>query len=148
MPSARSSRPASAAWIGLLVAVAGTSACGPTPPDAVPTVPSVDFTPKVVIEVGDTGIRATRGPKDDPAVQIDPLSVPQGTLAEVVNTGSTDRRLRSGDLVDTGTMRPGERIPIVLTKTTTEDTTHELVDATEPEHRLPLVLRPRPTGET
>ena len=121
------------------------SACGRPAEPYQPTLPSIDFTPKLVITVDDTGLRPSVGPRSDPDVQLDPLTLREGSVVEIVNGGSRDHRVKASGLVDTGVMRPGERVTLGLTKELTEDTAYELRDLADPTHTLGITVKPRLT---
>lgn len=104
-------------WL-LVLAVVGlalvTPACAGDHP-AEPTIGSIDFTPRLVLEVHDQGFEVSRGDTDDPAVTADPPSAPEGTVIEIRNAGSTDHRVSDGSTVDTGILQPGDTTTVVLT---------------------------------
>lgn len=128
------------------VAVA-LGSCGGEPASG-PTLPSVDFSPKLVIELDDQ-IRFVPGPREDPAVATDPASVPGGTVVEIVNEGDRPQRLqggRGGTTFDTGTLRPGERTTVVLTNDTGSDTVVALSTTEPPDLAASITVRPRPAG--
>ena len=52
-----------------------------------PTLPSVDFRPKLVLVVRDDALGAEPGERADPAVRTDPPTVPSGSVVEVRNDG-------------------------------------------------------------
>ncbi len=121
------------------------SACGPPAEPYQPTLPSIDFTPKLVVTVDEAGLRPSLGPRADPEVQLDPLSLREGSVVEIVNGGSLEHRVKASGLVDTGVMQPGERMTLGLTKELTEDTTYELRELTDPTHTLAITVKPRLT---
>ena len=117
MPSTRPERrprrrpAATLAVLGLALGL-GLAACtGSTAPT--PTIPSVDFTPHLVIGIDDAGTLHVV-----PATGTDASSVPQGTVALVRNDGTTDHRV-TGTIdgkvgLDTGTQHPGDTTTVVL----------------------------------
>jgi hypothetical protein len=135
--------------VGLIVAAAVTIAAGCGADGSAehpyePTLPVVDFRPKLVLEVGDDGLRATAGERADPAVRTDPPSVPGGSVVEVRNTGSRDHRLRGGTTLDTGIMRPGEHTTAVVTNPGPDPLELALVDIEGDTSRGPLTVGPTP----
>jgi hypothetical protein len=114
-------------------AVALTAGCGPdgsAERPYQPTLPAVDFRPVLVLTVGDgdDGVRAAPGERAVPVVRTDPPTVPSGSVVEVRNAGSRDRRLRAGTAFDTGIMRPGERTTVVVTSPGSDRSDLDLVD--------------------
>ncbi len=129
--------------LGLGLAAAG---CGGEPASG-PTLPSVDFSPKLVIELDD-GIRFVGGPREDAEVRTDPPSVPGGTVVEVVNRGTGPQRLqggRGGKVFDTGTLLAGERTTVVLTNDTPAAEVVPLATTEPPEATAQITVTPRPT---
>ena len=149
MPPA--TRPRTPWWPALVALVAGgllvgAAGCGGEPASG-PTLPSVDFSPKLVIELDDQ-IRFVPGPREDGAVSTDPPVVPGGTVVEVVNDGDEPQRLqggRGGTTFDTGTLLPGERTTVVLTNDTDADTVIPLATTEPPESTASITVRPRGT---
>jgi hypothetical protein len=82
--------------------------------EAEPTIPSVDFTPRLVVVVSADGLSVERGERFHDA-QLDPPSVPSGSVVEVRNDDSGDHRITAGSAVDTGVMRSGDTTTVVLT---------------------------------
>jgi hypothetical protein len=113
--------------VGLILAVV---ACGGEPTSG-PTLPTVDFTPKLVLTVAEGRVTATGGPRADDRVRTDPPTVPSGAVIEIVNRGQEDHRLQAAGLFDTGIMRPGERTTAVVTNTTDADKTVDLTDPSD-----------------
>ena len=150
MPAAPSRHRAIRVVIVVLAAVTVATmagSCGGEPASG-PTLPSVDFSPKLVIELDDQ-IRFVPGPREDAAVTTDPASVPGGTVVEVVNEGDRPQRLqggRGGTTFDTGTLRPGERTTVVLTNDTGSDTVVALSTTEPPDLTASITVRPRPAG--
>jgi hypothetical protein len=135
------------AGVATLALAVGVGACGGEPATG-PALPSVDFSPKLVIELDDR-IRFEAGPREDPAVSTDPPVVPGGTVIEVVNEGDEPQRLqggRGGTTFDTGTLLPGERTTVVLSNDTGSDTTIALATTEPPDLTAEITVRPRPTG--
>lgn len=150
MPAAprrhRANRVVAAVLVTLTLAVI-VGSCGGEPASG-PTLPSVDFSPKLVIEL-DEQIRFVPGPREDPAVTTDPASVPGGTVVEVRNDGDRPQRLqggRGGTTFDTGTLRPGERTTVVLTNDTGADTVVTLSTTEPPDLAASITVRPRPSS--
>ena len=142
----RANRPVVAALALAVVALLAGS-CGGEAASG-PTLPSVDFSPKLVVELDDQ-IRFVRGPREDPAVTTDPASVPGGTVIEVVNEGDGPQRLqggRGGTTFDTGALLPDERTTVVLTNDTGSDTVVALSTTESPDLTAEITVRPRPTG--
>jgi hypothetical protein len=121
-PGRRSVRP----WmLRALVALAGVGLAGGALPacgtdgraehPSQPTLPAVDFRPKLVVAVGDAGTSATPGSRSDPAIRTDPPTVPSGSVVELVNTATGDQRIQAGAAFDTGILRPGEHTTAVVT---------------------------------
>lgn len=110
-----------------------------------PTLPTVDFRPKLVLDVDDGAIEVIAGDRRDDAVRLDPTSVPAGTVAEVRIRGTRDHRLQgnAGKVFDTGVLRPGERTTIVLDSTAAEDLVIDVTDRQDPGARTRIVVRPR-----
>lgn len=108
-----------------------------------PTLPSTNFSPKVVLERRGDGLRFVRGPREDPAVTIDPTSVPGGSVLEVANLDRRDHRLQAGSTFDTGTLRPDERQTIVLVNDTPDPKVIEITDATDQALKATITVTPR-----
>lgn len=131
--------------VGLLAAAA--TACGAPDDAAPPVLPTVDFRPKVIIEVDEAGVRALRGEREDPAVTVDPLALPQGTVMRVRNTGRSPHRLHAETVFDTGVLQPGDAVVVAVTKETTADTGYDVTDTISTDRApgvLRLTIRPRP----
>jgi hypothetical protein len=115
--AARESLVVRSRWL-LVVVVLGlpvlAAACAGDHP-AAPTIGSVDFTPRLVLQVDEQGFEVDRGVTDDPVVTADPPSAPEGTVIEIRNGGSTDHRVTDGGTLDTGILRPGDTTTVVLT---------------------------------
>jgi len=92
--------------VACLAVVVLSTGCGPDH-DAQPTVPSVDFTPRAAVVADDDGV-ACRPP--------DGCTLPAGSVVAVRNEGSSPRRLRGDDgrTFDTGELRPGEQMTLVV----------------------------------
>jgi hypothetical protein len=114
-----------------------------------PTVPTVNFTPKLVLEVNDDGFAWKRGPLDDQAVTVpDRTSAPTariGTVVELANTGRRDHWIDAMKTMNTGVMKPGEKATVVLSEELTEPKTAQIVDRLAPDHKTSINLVPRPT---
>jgi hypothetical protein len=82
---------------------------------AEPTLGSVNFTPRLVVSVDDSGFEVARGETDNASITADPASAPAGTVIEIRNAGSTDRRVTNNATIDTGVMQPGDSTTVVLT---------------------------------
>jgi hypothetical protein len=112
----------------LTVAALGLAACG-SDPDALPTVASVDFEPRLVVVADADGIRAEPGGREG-AKELDggdaDWSVPDGSVVVVRVEGSSTRRVvgqrteAEGDdpsiLLDTGEVEPGDDVVVALTE--------------------------------
>jgi hypothetical protein len=138
-------RPQIVGLLVLLVAgttVAAVAGCGPDGSAGrpyEPTLPAVDFRPRLVLVVPDDGpVRAEPGERTDQPVGTDPPRVPSGSVVTVRNGGSRDQRLRGGDAFDTGIVRPGEETVVVLTNPGGDPLDLELVEVEghRPEGRL------------
>jgi hypothetical protein len=108
-------------------------ACGE--PVEGPKLPTVDFTPAAVIEAGPSGLGCTSTSARDDRL----CTVRTGSVVEVANAGPGERRIRGGEVFDTGVMQPGGTTTVVLT----EVGTIEVRDVTEPEHTLELTVTAR-----
>jgi hypothetical protein len=82
---------------------------------AEPTIGSVNFTPRLVVSVDEVGFAVAKGETDNPAITADPASAPEGTVIEIRNTGSAERRVTNEAAIDTGVMQPGDSTTVVLT---------------------------------
>src|SRR5262249_44481327 len=87
-----------------------------------------DFTPRLVLEVSDDGLRWQPGPDPVGGVDLARPTVPNGTVVEVRNTGQAEHRVEGDTWFDTGTLQPGERTVGGLNKDTTEPKTIAIVD--------------------
>ena len=114
--------------VGLML---GAVACGGEPVSE-PTLPTVDFTPKLVVTVEAGKVSAATGPRPDDRVRTDPPTVPSGAVIEIVNGAVVSHRLEAAGLFDTGIMRPGEHTTAVVTNTTDADKTVDLTDPNDP----------------
>ena len=132
-----------------LVGVATLAGC-PSPDGRQPTVSSVNFTPKLVLEVNDEGFDWRRGPREDPGVTIPEgeraPTVDRGTVINIVNTGQREHWVEAGKSFDSGRMKPGERMVVALTEEITDPKTIDIVDRDTPEHKTQLNLVPQPGG--
>jgi hypothetical protein len=81
---------------------------------AEPTIESIDFTPRLLVSVDDTGFTVAKGDTDNPLITADPASAPVGTLIEIRNAGSVDHRVTNEAATDTGVMQPGDNTTVVL----------------------------------
>lgn len=127
-----------AAGLGGVAILLGAAACTGSA-GRQPTVASVDFAPKLVVEVDDDGIGFVAGRRADAAVSTDPASVPSGSVVEVVNTGAGEHRLQAGKAFDTGQLRPGDRTTVVLV----DDGEVLITDRAAPDHTARLRVTPR-----
>jgi hypothetical protein len=138
---------ARALLVGLagLVTVAGAAGCA-SDQATEPTVASVDFTPRLVLEVRDDGLRWIPGPRADDSVSVDPPRARQGAVVEVVNRTTSVHRVTGddGQAFDTGTLDPGESTTIVLSKPLTADRAIRIA-ATDTPGESTLVVTPRAT---
>lgn len=135
-----------------LLVLTGAS-CGAPPEDAAPTIPSIDFTPVLVLHLDGDQVEAEEGPRDRDPGALDPPTVVGGSVLEVRNDSDGPARLRAGSAFDTGTLRPGERTVVVVVNDTDEDRRWPLDDGSTP--AVPegdegplgtLVVTPRATG--
>jgi len=108
-----------------------------------PTLTSVNFTPKLVIEITGHQLTFTKGPLADDRVSTDNPTVPAGTVIEVVNRGPASHRLQGDIVFDTGIMRSGERTTIVLTNDTATVKQISITDPTDPEIRGSVSVTPK-----
>ena len=108
-----------------------------------PTLPSISFSPKLVLELRDARIDVLRGPREDPAVVLDPPTVPGGSVLEVANLDGRAHRLQAGSAFDTGTLRPGEHQTIVLVNDTDADKVLDVRDPDDPAIKATLTVKPR-----
>ena len=131
----------------LVAASAVASACaGSTPTE--PTLPTVNFTPKVLIEIRPDGLHYAKGPRDDRELLLDPPTFGSGTVSEITNATSTDHRLQgdAGKVFDTGALKPGDKTTVVFTNTTTDPMTIAVTDPRDPAVKGTIVVRPKPTA--
>lgn len=82
--------------------------------EAEPTIPSVNFTPRLVVLVDADGFTVEAGERSD-GTEMDPPSVPAGSVIELRNADNTDHRITAGTTIDTGVMRPGDSTTVVMT---------------------------------
>jgi hypothetical protein len=117
---ARDSHVVRSRWVPLLFSllvlglVPVVASCGGDH-QAEPTLASVNFTAKLVVSVDETGFAVTKGETDNPAITAEPASAPEGTVIEIRNAGSVDRRVTDEAAIDTGVMQPGDSTTVVLT---------------------------------
>lgn len=117
------------ATVLLALGLAPALACGDHAPE--PQLPEVDFTPVLEIAVDDDGLSVQPGERELDGVSLEPPTVPTGSVVEVRNESSTDRRVVGDDaeLFDTGTLRPGDSTVVVLT----EPGTHVVAERERPD---------------
>src|SRR5262245_9362330 len=125
-----------------LLVTAGAAGCAGDHA-AEPTVASVDFTPRLVLEVDEQGLSWQRGPKAGD-VDLQRPDVPNGAVIEVINTGEEPHRVEGDTWFDTGMLQPGERTVVVLSKQTTEPKTLELRARDDRDHRATIVVQASP----
>jgi hypothetical protein len=104
--------------VAAAIGVASLSGCAGDEP-LQPTLPTVNFAPKLIIEIHEHRLAFVKGPRADDAVSTGDPTVPTGTVIEIVNTGPGDHRLQGDTVFDTGILRAGERTTVVLTNDTT-----------------------------
>jgi len=122
-------------WAGALVAsvalaAAGLTGCG-SDDDARPSVPSVDFEPRLVVVVDDGEISAEAGPRPGAEMPHGPdraadWLVPDGSVVELRVDGEEPARVvaerepagggEASPLLDTGALEPGDVVTIALTE--------------------------------
>lgn len=119
------------AAVGLVLSVA-LGGCAGTHA-AEPTVATVNFGPKTVLDVDEAGITSTPIEVIDGAV-----ALKAGNVIEVSNTGADEHRV-TGPGVDTGIMKPGDTTTVVVTKAGDLP----IVDLLHPDHHLVLRVAPR-----
>jgi hypothetical protein len=95
-----------------LVALVGAACSGDHA--AEPTVPSVEFEPRLVVVIGPDELSVEAGERSD-GVSLDPPSVPAGSVIAVRNADIDDHRIVAGTTIDTGVMRPGDTTTLVMT---------------------------------
>ncbi len=110
-----------------------------------PTLTSINFTPRLVIEIHDGALTFVPGPRQDgAAVTISPPAVPSGTVVDVANLAKGDQRLQGGTTFDTGIMRPSEHTTIVLTNATSNDLVIDIADPLDPSIKGTITVHPKP----
>jgi len=119
------------AAVGLVLSVA-LAACAGTRA-AEPTVATVNFSPKTVLDVDEAGITSTPIEVIDGAV-----ALRAGNVVEVNNTGAGEHRV-TGPGVDTGILKPGDTTTVVVNKVGDL----QIVDLFHPDHQLVLRVAPR-----
>jgi hypothetical protein len=132
--------------IAVLLAAAAASCSAPSSTE--PSIGTVNLAPKLVIDITDGGLRFRTGPREDPAVRIDPPTVGSGTVVEIANTTNRDHRLQGNDgtVFDTGLLRPGEKTTVVFTNATSTDLTVTITDPLDAATNATIVVRPKPTA--
>lgn len=130
-----------------VVALALLVACS-APTTTEPSLGTVNFSPRLVVDIGPAGLRFRAGPREDPDLRLDPASTRSGTVTEVTNTSARDHRLQGNDgtTFDTGVLRPGEKTTVVLTNTTAGDQSVRITDPTDPAIDATIVVRPAPAA--
>lgn len=135
---------------GLAVGLVG---CGEEPEDALPTIPSIDMTPVLVLSLDGGQVIAEDGPSERAPASLDPPTVAGGSVLEVRNQGDDPARLRAAGAFDTGVLEPGERTVVVVVNDGSEDRRLPLDDgeqATPPDGDDgplgTLVVTPRPSS--
>lgn len=140
-----------AAVLGALV-LAG---CGHDAAQA-PSLPTVDWRPRLVVTAAAGGLQAEVAPrgKGDPAVGADPAKVPSGSVIEVrTDDTSTTHRVvgtflpagQQGDAapyLDTGDLSPGHPVTVVVPTAGVLT----LTDRAVPGHSLTVTVADRPVG--
>lgn len=142
---------AATALAGLLAL--GVAGCGEEPEDALPTIPTIDMTPVLILRLDGGQVIAEDGPRDRSPASLDPPTVVGGSVLEVRNQGDGPARLRADGAFDTGVLEPGERTVVVVVNDGTEDRRLPLDDgaaATPPDGEDgplgTLVVTPRPSA--
>jgi hypothetical protein len=122
-----------AVGLALLAATGVATACEPQT-DAQPTVASVDFEPRLVVTVGDTGMTAEPGGRDGAVSPHGDGTVdwrlPTGSVVELRNEATSPQRVivthqampgaplgDAGVWLDTGDILPGESVVLGLSDT-------------------------------
>ena len=137
-----------------LLAVVGLSGCGHDTAQA-PTVPTVDWRPRLVVTAAAGGLRAEVAPRGegDPAVGADPAKVPTGSVLEVrAGDASTHRVVGTflpagqegeGDpYLDTGDLTAGHPVTVVVPS----PGALTLTDRDVPGSSLTVTVADRPSG--
>ena len=136
-----------------LAAIASLPSCASSSSPQ-PTVASVNFGAKLVLEVDEGGFRWTGGDRSDPGVTVDPAAVPFGSVIRVVNTGKDQHRVDGGPAFDTGRLQPGDTTTVAFTADPsstapagadgTTAQTYDIVDRDHPEHTTRITVAARP----
>jgi hypothetical protein len=147
MRSGRAAAPIALVVATMTVALALTAGCSAAE-HTEPTLPSANFTAKLVLEVNDDGFHWRHGDHDDPAVTVDPAAVPFGTVVDVVNTGRSEHWVDGGKGFDTGRLQPGEKTVVAFTSDTLATVgataqTFRIVDRDHPEHTTQITVTPK-----
>jgi hypothetical protein len=132
----------------ILVAAVALGACGAdgtAERPYEPTLPTIDARPRLVLAPGDDTMQVRAGERSDPALRVDPPTVPSGSVVEVRNDGTRDHRWRAGAAFDTGIMRPGERTTVVVTNPATAPVELDVVDVDAGASRGHLTVLPAPS---
>jgi hypothetical protein len=129
---------------GAALPACGAGADGSAEHPYQPTLPAVDFRPKLVLAVGNGGTSATPGSRPDPAARTDPPTVPSGSVVELVNTAPGDQRIQGGTAFDTGILLPGDRTTAVVKNTGSEPLDLRLVDQLTGREVGHLIVLPGP----
>jgi hypothetical protein len=82
--------------------------------DAEPTIPSVDFSPRLVLVATADGLQVEAGERSED-VSVDPPEVPVGSVVEVRNADTENHRITAGTTIDTGVLEPGDTTTLVMT---------------------------------
>jgi hypothetical protein len=146
MPARRIARGAIVLVLSAVALAVGSACAGSTP--AEPTLPSVNFSPKVLIEIRPDGLHYAKGPREDRELLLDPPTFGSGTVSEITNATTTDQRLQgdNGKVFDTGILRPGDKTTVVFTNSTAEQVTVAVTDTRDPTIKGTIVVRPKPTA--
>jgi len=125
---------------------AGSACSGSTP--AGPSLPSVNFSPAVLVEIREDGLHLAKGPRDDRDVLLEPPTVGSGTVSEITNATTSAQRLQGdgGKTFDTGILQPGDRTTVVFTNSTSDPVTIAVSDPNDPAIHASIVVRPRATA--
>jgi len=135
----------------MLVLCAGASvaasACGGSA-STEPTLTSVNFSPKVLIEIRPGGLHFAKGPREDRDLLLEPPTFGSGTVSEITNATTTVQRLQGdgGKVFDTGLLQPGDRTTVVFTNTTAAPITIAMTDPRDPNITGSIVVRPQATA--
>lgn len=108
-----------------------------------PTLPTVDFRPKIMLEVDEVGMRFGPGPRADSSSSFDPATVASGSVMVITNTGRADHRVQGGTTFDTGVMKPRESTTVVLTNAESTDKVVVVRDTLPPESSSSITVRPK-----